>query len=327
MIWLWLACTAGAPDSAQEPAWVDQGPDALPLPDFSDVDLAAAATDAMTLALALDLSGPWAAHAQSLAQRTDGCPDVYVGNPGVDDDRIGDDATGLSWMDTCRTPAGRTYGGFMYWETQLDRTAGVEGSRTLVGRASVSMGDSLELYVRGAGSDSFVLTDDGGVTHWQQNTSLDVSVEGSASGWPTEGGARTDLSRQITGGDLVNRIDMSGSAHVPDARIQDRFDSLEMDLSLQGELGAGPDDCTLEPRGYLGLRDPDAHWVHLVFLPLDDQDPTWSDTDRSVCDGCATLYVRGVEQPDPVCVDWAELFDVVPAPVPADYALSIRESP
>lgn len=324
MIWVWLACTAGAPDSAQEPAWVDQGPDALPLPDFSDVDLAAAASDALDLALELDLSGPWAAHAQALGHRTPTCPDLYAGDPGVDSDLIGDDPTGVSWMDTCRTPAGRSYGGFVYWETHLDRTAGVEGSRTLAGRASVSLGDALELHVRGQGTDSFVLTDDG--AHWQQNTQLDLSVEGTTTGWPADG-ARTDLSRQITGGELVHQITLSGSAHMPGAQIQDRFDSLELDLALQGELGAAPEDCTLEPRGYLGLRDPDAHWVHLVFLPLDDQDPTWSDTDRSACDGCATLYVRGVEQPDPVCVDFSGVFDALTAPDPTDYALSVRESP
>ena len=103
-----------------------------------------------------------------------------------------------------------------------------------------------------------------------------------------------------------------------------------MDLILTGETGAGPDDCTLEPKGWIGLRDENAYWYDLVFMPKDASDSTgYLDDEHSVCDGCGTLYLRGLETENygQICPDFNDLWlgDTVELPAAEDFILTIQQ--
>ena len=85
-----------------------------------------------------------------------------------------------------------------------------------------------------------------------------------------------------------------------------------------------------EPRGWIGLRTEDAYWFDIVLQPRFDDDPTadpYDNADYSPCDGCGTLYVRGLEQTDiTVCPDLSFLWNGgLTHPAPTDFALSIRD--
>ena len=113
-----------------------------------------------------------------------------------------------------------------------------------------------------------------------------------------------------TGGD-ANSLEARGNAYWPKTTIQDRFDSVAMDIYLVDEASAGPDDCALEPKGWIGIRDQDAYWYDLVFMPKDSDDSTaYLDDERSICDGCGTLYLRGHETENygQICPDFSSIW-------------------
>lgn len=316
MILLLLACAG--PEAVEDDPFAGEGPDALPLPDFSDVDLSAAANDALRRIVRLDTAAGWAGLVDSVGSRTEGCPDLYAGTPDGDLDELDEDSPGLSWSDTCTTSAGRSYGGYAYWETELHHTAGTEGRRRIVAQAAVSHEGELESWLKGEAEEAF-LSSEG---HWRRNVTVDWTVEGvvpEGAGLPTEG-YRAAAQLELTGGVLEEALTGSGNVFLHGERIEERFDSIEFDLDIQGELGAGPEDCTAEPVGWIGLRDPDAHWAHIVFLP------TAGDTGvDAACDGCGTVFVRGVEQDFEACVDLDGLFELASEPAAKDYVLSLRD--
>ena len=132
-----------------------------------------------------------------------------------------------------------------------------------------------------------------------------------------------------SGGD-VERLELRGNVLLFDALLQGRFDSVAADLEFVGTLGAGPEDCTAEPRGWMGLRDENAWWYDLVFLPRYDDDiiaENYANDPLSVCDGCGTLFVRGVESGE-VCVDFEDLFDKDPElPDLEEFILTLHNLP
>ena len=87
-----------------------------------------------------------------------------------------------------------------------------------------------------------------------------------------------------------------------------------------------PRGCALEPKGYLSIRDENAFWHDLVFQPRyeDDIDDGYDDDPYTACDGCGTLFVRGLEQPIIVCPD-LDLFSQLSPPAVEDYVLSVRD--
>ena len=113
-------------------------------------------------------------------------------------------------------------------------------------------------------------------------------------------------------------------------RIQDRFDSVALDVYMVGELGATSDDCALEPKGWIGIRDENAFWYDLVFMPKDASDATgYLDDERSVCDGCGTLYLRGLEAEDygQICPDFSAIWNqnTFTLPEAEDFLLTIQQ--
>ena len=128
----------------------------------------------------------------------------------------------------------------------------------------------------------------------------------------------------------ADRLEARGNVYLFEGRIQDRFDSIVVDMELIGDLGRGPDDCVLEPRGYIGLRDTNAYWHDLVFLPRYEDDLTnngFPNEPLSVCDGCGTLYIRGVKTVD-VCVDFSSVFSggLIRPPI-EDFVQSLHDLP
>lgn len=325
--------TACAP---AEEAPVDPGRpvDPLYLPDVSEVDLPAAYAEAFALALDIRAARPWAGHVATLGMRTAGCPDLWVGAP--DDTLDVDvDAPGVSWADHCDNGAGVDFGGALYWETTVavdgDPTT-AEGrtgtaARTLVADATVGQGADARFELDGEASDAVTLSEAPGYARYTWSSLVAATVTGSEvfAGTATPGGYRTDLylyaEGSPTAGEANERLEARGNVYLYTDRLADRFDSVAMDLAYVGPTDAAPTDCTLEPTGWLSVRDSDAYWYDLVFLPADLVDAGLSDA----CDGCGELYVRGV--PDgQVCVDLSFAWDGrLAPPALADFALSIHD--
>jgi len=125
------------------------------------------------------------------------------------------------------------------------------------------------------------------------------------------------------------RLEARGDVYFFDDELAGRFDSVSLDIELLSASGAGPDDCALEPRGWVGLRDSDAYWYDLVFLPREDDDLTgegYENDPYGDCDGCGALFVRGVEA-GVVCPDFSGLFDgALTPPDAADFVLTLRDA-
>ncbi len=335
---LWACATSSSTDAEAPPE--DRGPaDVLEIPDVSGVDFVEAYLAAMRLNLEVTASRPWGGHLASIDDVEPGCPDLYVGPPPNDDVMIDDASRGLSWYDTCSTTAGLAYDGFSYWETDVS-SAGqpdtVEGettsaTRMLVSDAAVRDTDtSLRWEFDGEAADSIYQVEATGYSHWVYSTLVTGTVSGPDSfdgSGTTPGGYRTDLYLYATGGD-VDELEARGNTYLFFDRLADRFDSTAMDFTLIGQRGAGPTDCTLEPYGWIGLRDENAYWYDLVFLPtdlLDAQEPYPNDP-LSECDGCGTLYIRGVEQGE-ICVDFSVLFAEITRPTVAEFVLPLHSLP
>jgi hypothetical protein len=308
-----VACKSKESDTSTDRD-VDLGQPAAPLvlPDVSGVDKEAAILEAVDIVLSIRGAEVWAGHQRAMERAFDGCPDPFVGAPEsspLDED---DDARaqGMSWSDFCESPGGLYFRGWQHWITSYATTGSaddaggrtVQGSRTLMG-SGVS-GDPAEIRyeMRGEISDSVYVVQAGDYQRFTWSTSSVATVSGTdilaPVGSATPGGYRADAYVSVQGGD-AQRVEVRGDVYLFEHRIQDRFDSLSVNLSFVGELGAGPEDCTLEPRGWIGVRDANAWWLDVVFQPAADDDATnggIDDPDYTACDGCGTVYLRGVEQ-------------------------------
>lgn len=328
---LLASCAGGPADEAPPPDRTHDRPP-LELPETSDVDFEAAFLDAFGLARSIDARAAWSGHRAGLDRRAPGCPDLWFGEPEELDGR----PVGLHWADTCATGGGTLFDGLAWWTSDLsvDRVGGMrveEATRQLVANGVVREGDAAVFELDGTARDALYLLD-GGAARWVYGSQVRGTVTGSAAfpdGSWTPGGYRADMVVRATGGD-VDTLEMRGEAYLFGGRLHGRFDSLAVDLSMSGPTGLGPDDCGLEPTGWIALRDTDAYWYDLVFLPSPSDDSSsdpYPNEPLSICDGCGTLYVRGVESGS-VCLDFGFLFEGPPElPALADYILGPHDLP
>lgn len=313
----------------------------LLLPDLTEIDMPAAYNEALTASLAVTMNAPWQGNIDILELGHDGCPDLYVGAP-ADADLDDDEQFGISWADYCETPGGLYYGGHVVWDGTVtgdgdassDAGRTVQGSRQMLANSVVGNDDDVLYEFDGEGSDSLYLVESPGYTRWTYSSLIEATVTGSIvsdlTGATDGGGWRTDLYLYATGGN-ADYLEARGNIFLFGTRLSERFDSVAMDLSFTGPTGAAPDSCTAEPVGWIGLRDENAYWYDLVFQPADanDTDGSSADTQYSACDGCGTLYIRGIETIEygEICVDFSWLWDANPLvlPEPEDFVFTIRD--
>ena len=145
----------------------------------------------------------------------------------------------------------------------------------------------------------------------------------------TPGGYRTDMYVFYSGGD-ADRFEARGNVYLFDGRMHTYFDSLQVEINLSGPTGAGPQACELEPNGWIGLRDQNAYWFDLVFEPRrtdDIGDPDYDNEPYTGCDGCGTLYIRGLQDRE-VCIDFSFLWEdgFLSPPSAQEFVMPIRNT-
>jgi hypothetical protein len=332
---LLLGCRGMAPPETDTGATVQTTPDIqFPLPpDIATTDWVSVFTDAANLMLSVNTQAPWAGHLASIDARQPGCPDFWTDQFTDNQLTVGIDG-GVSWYDDCETDGGLGYAGYVSWESSVvesgdpttvyGRTS--DASRRLIGNGIVTDPDGVKFEFNGTASDSFYDLEAYGYNRFVYSSALDATVTGRDAfpeGSITPDGWRSDLVISITGGDVQN-FTARGDVYLFTPQLQDRFDSIEVDMDLQGALGAPPGECLLEPLGWIGVRDPDANWYDVVFQPRHEETITGTPytAPQSACDGCGTLYVQGVEQDIQVCLDFSSfVFDNYVLPNPDDYVL------
>lgn len=320
-----LACGAG---EATPMATPNYGPPAeeLVLPDTTDLDMAASILEALDLALMVDMTLPWQAHVQGIELAQSGCPDFYI--PGEDDDMLMGD---YAWADRCRTNGGLGYAGGLGWssslslEGDLDDPVGLttQASRELVGDGVIDDNNGVLLEFDGEALDSYYAVEATDYTRWVYAAQVNATLTGNwaagqsafPSGWRQESYVRYSVGED-------DGLEVRGNLYLFEDRMG-RFDSFSMDFHLQGIAGAAPGECNLEPQGYIALRDSSAYWYEVIFLPRYESGTSDYENPRSVCEGCGTLYIRGVEQGE-VCVDFNGLWQGLNPPNLDDILLPIR---
>ena len=201
----------------------------------------------------------------------------------------------------------------------------VEGSRLLQGDGLVATDAGAAFELKGEVGESIYQVEAEGYRRFTWQSLVDATVTGSdafgdGAGW------RADLYLSAGGGDGEGAggatLELRGNAYFFEPRIAGRFDSIDVELSFGADL-----DCTAEPHGWISLRDEDAFWYDLVFLPLEDGEGTA--TDPAACDGCGTLYIRGLETVayGEVCPDLDGAWQVDPAEPPdaEGFLLGLRD--
>lgn len=312
---VWMGC--GAPEEPTENDGPRNTTPTLPIPDLSGVDLDASFQEAMSRVLDVHARRAWDGHRSSLAESDGACPDVYLGP--LDELNIDE---GTTWSDLCETADGQSYEGHLNWTTWM---AANGDAATAIGRstdASRSLtGDALVrepfVYTRfgldGSVEDSLSLLEaKGGFTSWTWTSQVDATLMGTAvfdEADPFPEGWRADLYMAAHGGDYES-LELRGNLYLYQQRIQGHFDSIDVDIAMIEPSATSPDDCALEPKGRFSLRDSEAVWYDLIFMPRYAEEvggDAYPNDPLSVCDGCGTLYVRGVEQ-GTVCPDFGVWF-------------------
>jgi hypothetical protein len=340
MVWSLLALLAC---SAEEPEPVDVGdpPEELVLPDTTGIDFAAAYQDAIQLSKTVATGRVWSGLATSLERRNTGCPDLYAGAPDDASVDLETDAGGQSWFDVCATSGGVDWSGYTWWDSSVvtdgDATTPegqtVDATRQLVGGGTVREGGTTLYEFDGDATDAISRTIAPEYDRWTWSSTVVGTLTGTdvfGTDTVAPGGWRTDLSIYATGGDAA-LYEPTGNIFLFDTKLQGRFDSMEMDLSFAGPGSVGPDDCDLEPRGWVGLRDENAYWYDVVFLPRYDDTPgdTATTGDYGTCDGCGHVYIRGLDVSGDlgeVCLDFSFVWNDTPVvpPETADFVLPLH---
>lgn len=344
-----VACKA--PDTTDSASATDDSgttstttPPAFPLPDDLDtIDFESAFAEAVRQLVTVTAQRPWTGHAAALDGRSVGCPN-FMTEPFTAGGVLVSRDEGVAWNDDCVNTAGTAYDGWLWWDNTFSvvgtdpnsydgRTR--EGTRTLEGDANVDRegeDDRVMLFeFDGIASDSLYEVEAYGYERYVYSSQIDATVTGTDvfRGTSTPDGYRTELTLSITGGDVDNFV-ARGDVYLFSEVFLDRFDSIGADMELQGPKGAGPGVCTLEPLGWVGLRDSNAYWYDVVFQPRFEEDIVDIDFPNdplSICDGCGKLYVQGVEQEGrEICVDFSFLFErgAIELPEPEDFALPWR---
>jgi hypothetical protein len=224
----------------------------------------------------------------------------------------------------------------VYWDGQvsqegnLEEEAGltIQGDRKMIGQGTVKYQQNLIYEFKGEGEDSMYLVEAPNYRRWTYSSLIDGTINGlEAVG--EGGGFRSDMYIFATGGDVAS-LEARGNGFWFDYRIQERFDSVAMDIYLIDQTYGDPNDCPEEPKGWIGLRDENAYWYDLVFMPKDSEDDAgYLDEERSVCDGCGTLYLRGVQDESygEYCPDFSSIWngDIVDLPDANDFLLTIQQ--
>jgi hypothetical protein len=310
----WVCALGCAEEAEPEP----DAP-ALDVPVVEDLPGSFAA--ALALAAAPPIDAAWAGLTEGLARGTNTCPDVWLDPP--------DAGPGFGWKDRCAT-GGTSFVGSVAWSSDAERFGDVStaegrtslGERSLDGAASVETDDGLLWAFDGQASEVVTHTDAVSYTQWTWSTRLRGTVRGAVLGQDPESGLRADLSAFATGGASWS-LEVAGDLHLLDGLLAAQFDSVALDLRIAGE---GP-ECTEEPSGWIGLRLPDATWFDAVFQPRDEPEPgdaPYANDPYGGCEGCATLYVRGLEQGE-VCLDFSFLLEGREPPDVATFLLPLRE--
>lgn len=314
----------------------------LPTPNVEGVDFQAAFQEAFTLAAQTDLKAGWKGHVNAIAQRTSGCPDVYIGNPDIENlDDVPEDGTGWSWADYCTNQGGKTFAGWSYWVNNIDITGDAEtaeGATSQVSRAiqsdqTLAQNNTVFYEFDGMASDALTQVQAPDYLRWVYSSLVNATVTGEYAfdtSSTTQGGYRADIYLYATGGD-ADTLETRGNLYFFDKRIETRFDSVALDIAMSGPSGSGPDDCTAEPQGWIGIRDENAFWYDLVFQPRYDSDVSdtgYENDPYNACDGCGALYIRGLEQPAmEVCMDFSFLWSgILQPPAVEDYVFTLRET-
>lgn len=322
------------PSSTGETGVADQN--LYPLPDdIDEIDFESAFADAVRMMVTVTPQEPWQGQVSAVDRGEIGCPDYWTEPFTVANQLVGYE-DGVAWNDDCLTTTGLTYDGWIWWDSDVSNFGDPatyegktsEGSRRMEGKATVSTGDDITFEFAGTASDSLYQVQAIGYERHVYSTLMDATVTGRdvfTADSATPEGYRTDLTMSLTGGDVDN-FEARGNVYLFTPQLHDRFDSIGVDMELQGPKGAGPDACTLEPLGWIGLRDENAYWYDVVFLPRfqeDIVDIDYANDPLSICDGCGRLYVQGIEQEGKeVCIDFSFLFDgTVPLPDIQDYVL------
>jgi len=258
--------------------------------DLTEVELMLAVQQSVEIAVDTDLRASWAALVNTLSMSNDSCPVIQ----------------GDSWSDMCTTDES-SFNGFMSWQVDTD---GPLSERILSGDAVVGTESMVAFEFDGDGNDRF---EDYG-SGWVYQSDLAATVTGDLAFRPgaslTPGGFRTDMFLYYEGGD-ANYFEADGEVLLFDYLFLERFDSVSIDVEFQGPTGADADDCVMEPRGLVSFRDSDAHWYDVVFEPKYQSNLDYENDPYSACDGCGTVYYRGFEQTDRVCLDFSFLWDRV----------------
>jgi hypothetical protein len=339
---LTFACKGEEPETTTTVSTtVDTTPPAFPLPDdIATIDFVTAYRDAMNLAVSVSTQQPWLGHTTSITGRGPGCPDFWTGEITDPSGEIVGNDFGLSWYDDCQTSLGMSYDGWVWWDFSVveagDPTTAEgltsDATRTIEGDAFVSDVDGNVVFeFDGTATDSFYNVEADGYTRFTYSSTVDGTVTGSApfgTDSLTPDGYRSDLFLFLSGGD-VDAFEARGNVYMFTPQLEGRFDSIEVDLSFTGPASAAPGSCTLEPLGWIGLRDANALWYDVIFQPRYTDDivgEPFPNDPRSACDGCGFLYVQGIAQDIQVCMDFNFLFDgqTVPLPDPDDYVLPLH---
>ncbi|MEZ4317709.1 MAG: hypothetical protein R3F61_09395 [Myxococcota bacterium] len=316
--------------------------DELEIPDISGIDMEAAFVEAMQLLLTVNARTPFQSLDRSFDRFQPGCPDVYAGIPPEEqaDIDVDMDAGGLTWTDHCENPDGGYFSGYGWWDGDVGVTGDpnssegitIEADREMIADGVVGDTNGVIFEFKGEASDSLYTVQADGYDRWIYSSLVDGTSTGRdpfPAGALAPAGWRTDLYLYMTGGD-EDSLEARGNVYLFTGRMSERFDSIALDINVIGQLGAGPDDCTQEPLGWIGLRDENAVWYDLIFLPRSEDDITgvpYPNDPLSECDGCGTLYIRGVESGE-FCPDFSFLFDgSLQAPPVAEFVSSLRDLP
>ncbi|MEN0064888.1 MAG: hypothetical protein AAGA48_22275 [Myxococcota bacterium] len=330
-----FGCSNGDDESETMDTGITEVENAFPLPeDIDTIDWQSVFQEAINLVKTVNTQAVWRGHLATMQRREVGCPDFWTGEFTVGAQTVGE-VDGIAWYDDCRMQSGLYYDGWLGWSANVveegdpdtfeGRTS--DADRVIEGDALVGNDDGVLLEFDGEARDSFYRLDAYGFERFVYSSQVDGTLTGTDvfEGTTTPEGFRTDLFMTISGGD-VDSFEARGNAYLFTPQLQGRFDSIQVDMELVGPTGASPDDCTLEPVGWMGVRDPDAYWYDVVFLPRfrEDvsEDPYQNDA-LSSCDGCGRLYIQGIEQQGiDVCVDFSFLFDgEFPLPDADEYVL------
>jgi hypothetical protein len=321
-------------DTGTEPEQIEND---FPLPeDLDTIDFVTSFQNALDTLVTVSTQRPWQGHSRSLDSRRVGCPDFWSGpflDAGVE---VGHE-DGVSWSDDCRTESSLYYDGWIWWVFDVVESGDPgslegrvsEASRRMEGDGIVGNDDGVRFEFDGVASDSFYRLEADGYSRFVYSSAIDATVTGRDvfdADSLTPGGFRSDLFLYVTGGD-VDTFEARGDIYLFGPELMERFDSIGVDVWLPGASGAAPGDCTLEPLGWIGLRDAEAYWYDVVFLPRSRDDiigEEYPNDPLSICDGCGRLYVQGVEQEIEVCLDFSTIFDEFPLPDPDDYVLPLH---